>query len=341
LGEGAYMRDTFNCIDFLVIFLQFLLLIVDISSNVTGARSARFVRYIRFARIRYLRLFRRIFKFNALRGPNFRLMWLEARAEDTVEIAQAIERGRVVFEPATAETIEYTLRVLPPDVLRLACGLIDEMYNEMFDPALVAAYSQQTDAVHQTVQEANKDLVYEWLATVAEPGQKRVFMTTLTNIRNVGARLGAEGVAREMARQRYDSVEISNADAFVIPETDGGKDSAKAYKRRALRDAKSSSFASTKATISKQFDMFHTSLTNDDKVEDALNALPLLSVNEDEQMRELYKSKLALEQRLMVSDIEVDAPRAARAKAIKAEAAKAEAEAAAPAPARASWFGKK
>uniref|UniRef100_A0A7S0PRR7 Uncharacterized protein n=4 Tax=Ostreococcus mediterraneus TaxID=1486918 RepID=A0A7S0PRR7_9CHLO len=341
LGEGAYLRDTFNCIDFLVIFLQFLLLIVDISSNVTGARSARFVRYIRFARIRYLRLFRRMFKFNALRGPNFRLMWLEARAEDTVEIAQAIERGRVVFEPATAETIEYTLRVLPPDVLRLACGLIDEMYNEMFDPALVAAYSQQTDAVHQTVQEANKDLVYEWLATVAEPGQKRVFMNTLTNIRNVGARLGAEGVAREMARQRYDSVEISNADAFVIPETDGGKDSAKAYKRRALRDAKSSSFASTKATISKQFDMFHTSLTNDDKVEDALNALPLLSVNEDEQMRELYKSKLALEQRLMVSDIEVDAPRAARAKAIKAEAAKAEAEAAAPAPARASWFGKK
>jgi uncharacterized protein (DUF849 family) len=209
----------------------------------------------------------------------------------------------------------------------------------MFDPALVAAYSQQTDAVHQTVQEANRELVYEWLATVAEPGQKRAFLNTLTNIRDVGARLGAEGVAREMARQRYDSVEISNADAFVIPETAGGIGSAKAYKRQALRGAKASSFASTKVTISKQFDMFHASLTNDDKVEDALNALPLLSVNEDEQMRELYESKLALEQHLKESDIDVDAARAVRTKAIKAEAA--EAEAAAPAPARASWFGKK
>ena len=152
LGDGAYLRDTFNCIDFLVIMLQFILFAVNITTNVTGARSARFVKFMRVATVRVIRIFRRFLQFNAIRGEKFRLMLLEAKAEDTPALSESIERLRVVFEPRSAETMEYNLRVLQPDVLRVAQGLIDELYQEKFDPELVAVYESQTDAVHQTVQ---------------------------------------------------------------------------------------------------------------------------------------------------------------------------------------------
>ena len=151
LGDGAYLRDTFNCIDFLVIMLQFILFAVNITTNVTGARSARFVKFARVAKVRVIRVFRRFLQFNAVRGEKFRLMLLEAKAEDTPALSESIERLRVVFEPRSAETMEYNLRVLQPDVLRVAQGLIDELYQEKFDPELVAVYESQTDAVHQMV----------------------------------------------------------------------------------------------------------------------------------------------------------------------------------------------
>ena len=301
LGEGAYMRDTFNCIDFLVIFLQFFLLIADLQANVTGARSARFVRYVRLMRVRYFRLFKKFFRFKALRGENFRLMLLEARTEDTPEIAESIEKLKVVFEPSTAEIIEYNLRVLSPEVLRLASGLIAELYDEMFDPALIAAYSSQTDAVHQTVQSENLEEVYEWLASVAEPGQKRVFLNTLINIRDVGLQMGHDGVAEEMRRQRYDSAEISNSIPYVADAAAGGE-TVKSYKRKVLRDAKATSFTSTKAAIGSQFDVFTASLTNDDKVEDALNSLPLVSVSEDKQLAEMSRDDEAIADKLATQE---------------------------------------
>ena len=76
LGDGAYLRDTFNCIDFLVIMLQFILFAVNITTNVTGARSARFVKFARVAKVRVIRVFRRFLQFNAVRGEKFRLMLL-------------------------------------------------------------------------------------------------------------------------------------------------------------------------------------------------------------------------------------------------------------------------
>jgi hypothetical protein len=220
-------------------------------------------------------------------------MWLEAKAEDAPEIAEAIERCKVVFEPATAESIEYNLRVLPPDVLKLARGLIDELYNEKFDPSLAAAYELQTDAVHQTVSAENHITVYEWLATVAEPGQKRAFMNTLAIIRDVALDLGREGIAEEMIRQRFAVADILSATEFTAPSGDS-KISSKAYKRKVLRDSKATSFASTKASISKQFNTFANSLVNDDKVEDALNTLPLHSLDVDVNIKALQlNSKIA------------------------------------------------
>ena len=40
----------------------------------------------------------------------------------------------------------------------------------------------QTDAVRQTVQNEYQSIVYEWLALVAEPNQKRNFMNTLKTV---------------------------------------------------------------------------------------------------------------------------------------------------------------
>jgi hypothetical protein len=282
LGDGAYLRDTFNCIDFLVIVLQFMLILVNIATNVTGARSARFVKFVKLARIRYFRLFRRMLRLHALRGDTFRLLVLEAKAEDPPEIAEAIQRLHVVFEPSSAEVIEYHLRVLPPDVLRLARGLIEEMYHEKFDADLVAVYESQTDPVKQTVQKQYQELVYEWLATVAEPGQKRAFMNTLKIIRDVGIELGPEGVADEMIRQEYPIGEILNAEIYKEPE--GIKTTTKDYKRKLKKGTTASSFTSSKALISKQYTAVQAAITSDDKVEDALNALPLHSVDEDQAL---------------------------------------------------------
>jgi hypothetical protein len=277
LGDGAYLRDTFNCIDFLVIMLQFILFAVNITTNVTGARSARFVKFARVAKVRVIRVFRRFLQFNAVRGEKFRLMLLEAKAEDTPALSESIERLRVVFEPRSAETMEYNLRVLQPDVLRVAQGLIDELYQEKFDPELVAVYESQTDAVHQMVQKRYHDIVYEWLAFVAEPGQKRAFLATLKNIREVALDLGPEGIAKEMLRQKYDIAAILNTALYKVPAD--VKTDTRAYKRKIAKDAKS--FTSTKATISKQFNAFQASMQSDDRVEDALNQLPLHSVEED------------------------------------------------------------
>jgi hypothetical protein len=277
LGDGAYLRDTFNCIDFLVIMLQFILFAVNITTNVTGARSARFVKFARVAKVRVIRVFRRFLQFNAVRGEKFRLMLLEAKAEDTPALSESIERLRVVFEPRSAETMEYNLRVLQPDVLRVAQGLIDELYQEKFDPELVAVYESQTDAVHQMVQKRYHDIVYEWLAFVAEPGQKRAFLATLKNIRDVALDLGPEGIAKEMLRQKYDIAAILNTALYKVPAD--VKTDTRAYKRKIAKDAKS--FTSTKATISKQFNAFQASMQSDDRVEDALNQLPLHSVEED------------------------------------------------------------
>ena len=142
---------------------------------------------------------------------------LEAKAEDSPELTESIARARVIFEPSTAETVEYHLRVLQPDILRVATGLIDELYDEQFDPNLTNVIDAQTDAVRQTVQNEYQSVVYEWLALVAEPNQKRNFMNTLKNIRDVALELGPKGVADEMLRQRFAVGEIMNSQLYQVP----------------------------------------------------------------------------------------------------------------------------
>ena len=277
LGDGAYLRDSFNCVDFFVIVVQLLLFIVDITTNVIGMRSTRLVKFIRFARFRYFRIINKFLRFNTLRAETFNLLLLEAKAEDSPELAESIARARVIFEPATAETIEYHLRVLQPDILRVARGLIDELYDEKFDRNLINVVDAQTDPVRQTVQKQYQSVVYEWLAHVAEPNQKRNFMNTLKNIRDVALELGPKGVADEMLRQRYAVSEILNSQLYEVPAD--MKTSTREFKRKVSKTSKS--YTSTKANINRQFNAFQASMSSDDKVEDALNALPLHSVEED------------------------------------------------------------
>ena len=277
LGDGAYLRDTYNCLDFFVIMLQMLLFIVNVTASVAGMRTFRFARYLRLARLRYIRLFKKFIAFKALRGERLQLLILEAKAKDPPEMVETIERARVIFEPRTAEIVEYHLRILEPEVLRLARGLIDEIYFEKFDSKLVALYESQTDPIEQTIQKKYRDIVYEWLAVVAEPGQKRTFLNTLRNIRDVALELGPQGIADEMLYQRYDLGEIMNIDPYEVPP--GMKMDTREYKRNVAKDARS--FTSTKAIIDRQFVAFQAQMQSDDKVEDALNALPVRSVDED------------------------------------------------------------
>ena len=277
LGDGAYLRDSFNCVDFFVVVVQFFLFIVNVTTNVLGARSTRLLKFIRLARFRYFRIASRFFRFNSLRSETFNLLVLEAKAEDSPELTESIARARVIFEPSTAETVEYHLRVLQPDILRVATGLIDELYDEQFDPNLTNVIDAQTDAVRQTVQNEYQSVVYEWLALVAEPNQKRNFMNTLKNIRDVALELGPKGVADEMLRQRFAVGEIMNSQLYQVPAD--FKTNTREYKRRVAKDSKS--YTSTKMNINRQFNAFQASMSSDDKVEDALNALPLHAVEED------------------------------------------------------------
>ena len=277
LGDGAYLRDSFNCVDFFVVVVQFFLFIVNVTTNVLGMRSARLLKYIRLARFRYFRIASRFFRFNSLRSETFNLLVLEAKAEDSPELTESIARARVIFEPSTAETVEYHLRVLQPDILRVATGLIDELYDEKFDPNLINVIETQTDAVRQTVQKEYQSIVYEWLALVAEPNQKRNFMNTLKNIRDVALELGPKGVADEMLRQRFAVGEIMNSQLYEVPAD--LKTNTREYKRRVAKSSKS--YTSTKMNINRQFNAFQASMSSDDKAEDALNALPLHAVEED------------------------------------------------------------
>ena len=277
LGDGAYLRDSFNCVDFFVVVVQFFLFIVNVTTNVLGVRSTRLLKFIRLARFRYFRIASRFFRFNSLRSETFNLLVLEAKAEDSPELTESIARARVIFEPSTAETVEYHLRVLQPDILRVATGLIDELYDEKFDPNLINVIETQTDAVRQTVQKEYQSIVYEWLALVAEPNQKRNFMNTLKNIRDVALELGPKGVADEMLRQRFAVGEIMNSQLYEVPAD--LKTNTREYKRRVAKSSKS--YTSTKMNINRQFNAFQASMSSDDKVEDALNALPLHAVEED------------------------------------------------------------
>ena len=277
LGDGAYLRDSFNCVDFFVVVVQFFLFIVNVTTNVLGVRSTRLLKFIRLARFRYFRIASRFFRFNSLRSETFNLLVLEAKAEDSPELTESIARARVIFEPSTAETVEYHLRVLQPDILRVATGLIDELYDEKFDPNLINVIETQTDAVRQTVQKEYQSIVYEWLALVAEPNQKRNFMNTLKNIRDVALELGPKGVADEMLRQRFAVGEIMNSQLYEVPAD--LKTNTREYKRRVAKSSKS--YTSTKMNINRQFNAFQASMSSDDKAEDALNALPLHAVEED------------------------------------------------------------
>ena len=136
---------------------------------------------------------------------------------------------------------------------------------------MVALYESQTDPIEQTIQKKYRDIVYELLAVVAEPGQKLTFLNTLRNIRDVALELGPQGIADEMLYQRYDLGEIMNIDPYEVPP--GMKIDTREYKRNVAKDARS--FTSTKAIIDRQFVAFQAQMQSDDKVEDALNALPV------------------------------------------------------------------
>ena len=74
----------------------------------------------------------------------------------------------LVYDLESLATLRLYSRVLQPDILRVATGLIDELYDEQFDPNLTNVIDAQTDAVRQTVQNEYQSIVYEWLALVAE-----------------------------------------------------------------------------------------------------------------------------------------------------------------------------
>jgi len=85
-----------------------------------------------------------------------------------------------------------------------------------------------------------------------------------------------------MIRQQYPIGEILNAEIYKEPE--GVKTTTKDYKRKLKKGTTASSFTSSKALISKQYTAVQAAITSDDKVEDALNALPLHSVDEDQSL---------------------------------------------------------
>ena len=201
LGQHAYLRDTFNCLDFMVVIMSVILWIAENGGDALGGiRSARFFKYLKFFKLKYIRFLRIGLQLRNMSGGHVAAMYRKAREPDSVRIKQVMKKAKMVFHEKYCEIMHSNLRDLPTMVCDGAIDLIEELWKEGYDPESVMLVSQQLHAVRHNVNPENLETVYEWLAFHAKHGEKTAFLDSMIVSRDFMASVGDAKVKALMAK---------------------------------------------------------------------------------------------------------------------------------------------
>jgi hypothetical protein len=197
LGRHAYLRDTFNCLDFAVVLMSVILWIAENGGDALGGiRSARFFKYLKFFKLKYVRFLRIGLQLRNMSGGHLAAIYRKAVEPDSAKVRAVMTKARAVFAERHFEKIHANLRDLPGPVADGAADLIEELWREGYDPEAIILCSQQMHAVRHNVNPENLELVYEWLAFQAKHGEKTAFLDAMIYARDAMAGLGNDGVKR-------------------------------------------------------------------------------------------------------------------------------------------------
>ena len=218
LGKHAYLRDTFNCLDFLVVILSVILWIAENGgTSLGGLRSARFFKYLRFFKLKYVRFLRIGLQLRNMSGGHVAAIYRKAKQPDTERVKSVMKKAKMVFAERLCEVIHNNLRDLPADVSDGAADLIEELWREGYDAESIMTVSQSLHAVRHNVNPENLERVYEWLAFHAKHGEKTAFLYAMIFSRDMMATLGDERV-RELVNAGDGGP--ARAEKFSMPEAE-------------------------------------------------------------------------------------------------------------------------
>jgi hypothetical protein len=197
LGRHAYLRDTFNCLDFAVVLMSVILWIAENGGDALGGiRGARFFKYLKFFKLKYIRFLRIGLQLRNMSGGHLAAIYRKAIEPDSAKVKATMRKARAVFAERFCETIHANLRDLPLPVADGAADLIEELWREGYDAEAIMTTSQHMHAVRHNVNPENLELVYEWLAFRAKHGEKTAFLDAMIFARDAMAELGDDGVKR-------------------------------------------------------------------------------------------------------------------------------------------------
>ena len=197
LGRHAYLRDTFNCLDFAVVLMSVILWIAENGDDALGGiRSARFFKYLKFFKLKYVRILRIGLQLRNMSGGHLAAIYRKAIEPDSAKVEAVMQKARAVFAERHCEKIHANLRDLPGPAADGAADLIEELWREGYDAETLMTVSRQMHAVRRNVNPENLELVYEWLAFRAKHGEKTAFLDAMIVARDAMAALGTDGVAR-------------------------------------------------------------------------------------------------------------------------------------------------
>jgi hypothetical protein len=229
LGENAYLRNTFNCVDFLVVLLSILLWISAGDGALGGMRSARFFKDLKFFKLKYIRFLRIGLRMRQMTGGHMAAIYRKAIEPDTSKVKAAMKKAKMLFDANVCMEIHGNLRNLSKDISDSAVDLIDEFYREGFDPVAIVTVSQQLHAVRRSVNKELLEFVYNWLAFHAKHAEKTAFLGTLVQSRDIMATLGSKKMEVEMKKSgmaRNEVYEMTGDEATL------SKDMANELRRR-------------------------------------------------------------------------------------------------------------
>jgi hypothetical protein len=217
LGEHAYLRDTFNCLDFAVVLMSVILWIAENGGDALGGiRSARFFKYLKFLKLKYIRFLRIGLRLRSMTGGHLAAIYRKAIEPDTIKIKEVMKKARLVFNEQYCDSVYGNLRALPPELADSAASLVDEFFREGYDAESVMTVSQQLHAVRHNVNKEYLEMVYEWLAFHAKHREKIAFLDAMIYSRDFMATVG-EKAMREMIRDgdpyRSEKYRMSAAEA--------------------------------------------------------------------------------------------------------------------------------
>ena len=217
LGEHAYLRDTFNCLDFAVVLMSLILWIAENGGDALGGiRSARFFKYLKFLKLKYIRFLRIGLRLRSMTGGHLAAIYRKAIEPDTIKIKEVMEKARLVFDEQFCDSVYGNLRSLPPELADSAVSLVEEFFREGYDAESVMMVSQQLHAVRHNVNKEHLEMVYEWLAFHARHKEKIAFLDAMIYSRDFMATVG-EKAMREKIRDggpyRSERYRMSTAEA--------------------------------------------------------------------------------------------------------------------------------